>query len=86
MPLYKKKATRPAATAPRLMILAAAPPVNVAAGGLGLGMVLLVDLVELLTEPLVRVKLAHVRRVVLLVWILMERLPRKLPRPAWVET
>lgn len=42
--------------------------------------------VVLLPVPLVRVKLAQVRRVVLLVWMLMERLPRKEPMPAWVET
>lgn len=35
--------------------------------------------------PLVRVKLAQVRRVLLLVWMTMERFPKKLPGPAAVE-
>lgn len=51
----------------------------------GVGIDARVVLLELLTEPLVKVKLAHVRRVVLLVWMLIERLPRKLPRPASVD-
>ena len=55
-------------------------PVNTA----GLGLVGLT--VELLTVPFEGWKLAQVSRVVLLVWILMERLPRKLPRPNSVET
>lgn len=60
---------------------------NVEAVGVGLDttVALLELLLELLTEPLVNVKLAHVRRVVLLVWMLIERLPRKLPMPASVE-
>ena len=61
----------------------AAPPVKTRA--LGVGLVTVVVLVELLDELLTRVKFAHVRRVVLLVWILMERFPRKLPRPASVD-
>jgi len=52
----------------------------------GLGLDGRVVLLELLDELLLRVKLAQVRRVVLLLWMLMERLPRKLPRPAAVET
>ena len=78
---HKKKATRPAIAAPMLMKPVAASPLN------GVGVELVGDvMVELLDEPLVRVKLAQVRRVVLLVWMLMERLPRKLPSPACVET
>ena len=67
----------PAATAPAPTTLVAAPPVN----GFGLLVPVGEVTVVLLPEPLVRVKLAHVRRVVLLVWMLMERLPRKEPRP-----
>ena len=74
---YKKKATSPAKTAPKLTKLVAAAPTN----GVGVELVVVLTVV-LLAEPLVRVKLAHVRRVVLLVCMFMERLPRKLPIPA----
>ena len=56
----------------------------------GLGVVViavvLVPDVELLQAVLTSSKLAQASRVVLALWILIERLPRKLPRPAWVET
>ena len=42
--------------------------------------------VELLQVLLTSSKLVQARRVVFELWMLMERLPRKLPRPAWVET
>lgn len=42
--------------------------------------------VELLQLLLTSSKLAQARRVVFALWTLIERLPRKLPRPAWVET
>ena len=58
-------------------------PVNTAGVGLVRG---IVELVVLLGEPLLRMKLAHVSLVVLLEWMLIERLPRKLPRPNSVET
>lgn len=41
--------------------------------------------VELLQLVLTSSKLAQARRVVFELWILMERLPRKLPRPGVVE-
>ena len=41
--------------------------------------------VELLQVVLTSSKLAQARRVVFALWTLMERFPRKLPRPAWVE-
>lgn len=61
-PLYKRRARRPAATAPALTNVVAAAPVK--ADGVAVpGEVTVV----LLPVPLVRVKLAQVRRVVLLV-------------------
>lgn len=57
--------------APILASLAAAPPVyavDLGAGAVPPVMVLL---------PAMRVKLAQVRRVALLLWITMERLPKK---------
>lgn len=62
-----------------------APPRN----GVGVAVVDVVALepeVELLQLLLTSSKLAQARRVVFALWMLMERLPRKLPRPAWVET
>ena len=64
--------------------LAAAAPLN----GVGVAPVgeVTVELpLELLAVPLVSVKLAQVKRVVLLVWMTIERLPRKLPMPASVD-
>ena len=55
-------------------------PVNTA----GVGVV--DEVVELVVVPLDGRKLAQVSRVVLLVCITMLRLPRKLPRPIWVDT
>ena len=40
---------------------------------------------EPVSAPLVRVKLAQLRRVVLLEWMTMDRLPKKLEGPCWVE-
>lgn len=74
--------------APALMKVAAAAPVKGDGGGLDPVIVPLppgeVPL-ELLLLPLVRVKLAQVRRVVLLVWMTMDRLPKKLAGPFAVE-
>lgn len=39
----------------------------------------------LVAVPPERVKLAHVRRVALLEWMTMERLPKKAAMPDWVE-
>ena len=81
---YNKNATRPAATAPMLTSVVLALPRN----GVGV-VVVVVELepeVELLQELLTSSKLAQARRVVFELWTLMERLPRKLPRPAVVET
>ena len=81
---YNKNATRPAATALMLTNVVLALPRN------GFGVV--VDVVEfepeveLLQLLLTSSKLAQARRVVFALWTLIERLPRKLPRPAWVET
>ena len=80
---YKKKAANPASTAPALTNEVAAPPVN----GVKVGDVELVVFKPVLlpVELLWRTKLAHVRRVVLLVWMTMERLPKKEPGPEAVE-
>lgn len=75
-------------TAPALMSVAAALPVK--GDGTGLDPVTVplppdeVPL-ELVPLPLVRVKLAQVRRVVLLVWMTIDRLPKKLAGPCAVE-
>lgn len=85
---YSKKTARPATMAPVLMNATAAPPVK--GDGTGLEPVTVplppgaVPL-ELELLPLVRVKLAQVRRVVLLVWMTMDRLPKKLAGPWTVE-
>lgn len=81
---YNKNATRPAATAPMLTNVVLALPRN------GVG-VAVVDVVPLALELLLQVlltssKLAQARRVVFELWMLIERFPRKLPRPAWVDT
>lgn len=54
--------------------------------GDGVAVVDVVVLELLLQVLLTSSKLAQARRVVFELWTLMERLPRKLPRPAWVET
>ena len=54
--------------------------------GVGDEVVELDPMVELLQVVLTSLKLAQARRVVFELWTLMERFPRKLPRPAWVET
>ena len=69
----------PATAAPRGRDLATAPPVKTGPLPVDVGDAVLVAL------PPVRVKLAQVRRVALLVWMTMERLPKKAPRPDWVE-
>ena len=81
---YNKNATRPAATAPMLTNVVLALPRN--GFGLVVDVVELEPEVELLQVLLTSSKLAHARRVVFALWMLMERLPRKLPKPAWVET
>ena len=85
---YNNTAANPARTAPALTNVVAAPPgkgFEVRVGDTGelvfelplpLGMVAL---------PVARVKLAHVRRVLSLVWITMERLPKKELGPLAVE-
>lgn len=83
------KAAIPASTtAPTDATVLAAPPVYPGMGGLVV--VPLVGVVVLeppAAVPLpVETKLAHVRRVVLLVWMTMERLPKKEPTPERVET
>ena len=54
--------------------------------GVGDEVVELDPMVELLQVVLTSLKLAQARRVVFELWTLIERFPRKLPRPAWVET
>ena len=69
--------------APALTIVVAAPPVKgVKVGDTGVVVLVLLPLVEL---PDTRVKLAQVRRVVLLVWMTMERLPKNDPGPSAVD-
>ena len=64
--------------------LVAAPPVN----GLtvGVGGVTVVVLVPFVVELLLSIKLAHVKRVVLELWITSERLPKKEPWPGVEDT
>ena len=74
--------------APALTKEAVAPPVNGEGTGLDPVTVPLPPgevLLELVLLPLVKVKLAQVKRVVLLVWMTMERLPKKLAGPWTVE-
>lgn len=74
--------------APTDATVLAAPPVKGAIGDGLDGVVVLVELeppVEV-PLPLESTKLAHVRRVVLLVWMTMERLPKKDPTPDVEET
>lgn len=83
-PVYNKKAARPATMAPALTKVTAAPPTKGDGTGFDPVTVPLPPVVPLelvVLFPLVRVKLAQVRRVVLLVWITMERLPKKLLGP-----
>ena len=75
-----KRAISPAATAPVLTNIVVPAPVNTDGEGL------VGEEVVLLAVPLEGWKLAQVSRVVLLVCMLIERLPRKLPRPNSVET
>lgn len=81
---HNKNAKTPAATAPMLTNIVLALPRN----GFGVGdkVVELDPMVELLQVVLTSLKLAQARRVTFELWTLMERFPRKLPRPAWVET
>lgn len=84
--VYKKKAARPAAIAPNETYCTAALDLKDDGDALGLEevpeVVLEVDeeLVPLIT------KLAQVRRVVLALWMTMERLPKKAAGPWAVET
>ncbi len=64
MPHYRKRARRPAATAPRLTRVVAAAPVKAVFGG---ATPVGEEAVVLLPDPAVRVKLAQVKRVALLV-------------------
>ena len=77
IPYHRANAAIPTRAAPALATLVAAPPVK----GDGVDDPAVVVLVELLDLPLLSVKLAQVRRVVLLVWMTMERLPKKEPTP-----
>ncbi len=83
-PGHSINAARPAATAPMLTNIVLALPRK------GCGVVVVVVVlepeVELLHVVLTSSKLAQASRVVFALWTLIERLPRKLPRPAWVET
>ena len=81
---YNKNATTPTATAPMLTTIVLALPRN--GFGVGVDVVELDPVVELLQVVLTSLKLAQARRVTFELWTLMERFPRKLPRPAWVET
>ena len=75
----------PARMAPTLtrVVEEAAPPVKgVRVGETGVVVLVVLLVVEL---PATRVKLAQVRRVVLLVWMTMERLPKKDAGPWTVE-
>lgn len=69
--------------APALTNAVAAPPVKGAGGVDPTTVPLPLDEVplELVLFPLVRVKLAQVKRVALLVWKTMDRLPKKLAGP-----
>ncbi len=78
---YKRKAAIPAKTAPKDRDLATAPPVKLGGLAVEVGDVPLPPV----ALPPVRVKLAQVRRVALLVWMTMERLPKKAPRAELVE-
>lgn len=81
--LYKKKAARPAATAPKETYCTAALDLKLEGDALGPVVVVL----ELGMEELLPVswKLAHVRRVALALWITTDRLPKKLAGPEAVE-
>lgn len=78
---YKANAIKPAKTAPALKNLAAAPLLNPSPvddeDGVGVP--------ARLVLPAMRVKLAQVRRVALLLWTTMERLPKKAPGPLAVD-
>ena len=86
-------AANPARIAPVLIILDIAPPSYELGDGDGLEpppRVLFGDIVPLPAVPLVagmvtRVKLAQVKRVELLAWITMERLPKNDAGPLWVD-
>lgn len=75
---YKRYAIKPAKTAPPDIVFATAPPVNTGGFALDEGVVEL-------APAATRVKLAQVRRVVLLLWMTMDRLPKKEPTPGCVE-
>ena len=81
---HNKNAATAAATAPMLTNKVLALPRN----GFGVGddVVELEPEVALLQVLLTSSKLAQARRVVFALWTLMDRFPRKLPKPAWVDT
>lgn len=89
-PLYKtiQTATPAKSAIPALARFATAPPLNGAGDAVPepLGVVDPVGVLVLLEAlPLVRVKLAHVRRVALAEWMTRERLPKKEAGPEAVE-
>ena len=86
-PLYNNNAITPAKTAPAPTNVVAAPPgkgVEERVGDTG-EVPLELPLPPVVALPVARVKLAHVRRVLLLVWMTMERLPKKEAGPLAVE-
>jgi hypothetical protein len=92
-PFYNANAANPARITAVLIMFEAAPPSNVGSDGTGVEppMVPLGDVVALLfTVPLpgvavTKVKLAQVKRVELLAWMTMERLPKKDAGPLSVD-
>ncbi len=79
---YKAKANKPATTAAPLTNFCAAAPVNLGAGGLvpvELGPP--VEPVELATMT----KFAQVNLVALAVWMTIDRFPKNVAGPCWVE-
>ena len=82
---HNKKAAIPARMAPALTSVVAAPPVKgVRVGDTG-EVVLELLLPPVVPLPVASVKFAQVKRVVLVVWMTMERLPKKDSGPEAVE-
>jgi hypothetical protein len=92
-PIYNANAANPARIAAVLMIVEAAPPSNGESDGTGVepptvllgGAVPLLFPVSLPGVRVTKVKLAQVKRVELLAWMTMERLPKKDAGPLWVD-